>query len=210
MAIDIASPGGSESDLKVALANLVGHAVLETGSISSPIQKLDIELPGSWLFYTISLVYLSIDTTDTPTALLSSDGGMTFHNSADNYQHLFSKWYHEVNPTANEIVSGGYNDVVADLVDGASFEENYKTAVMILDIFPGASGVNAMIRSHATWVAKDNSGDDSWRESDGFIVLAAETGRQNMIRLQPYGNGDVPPTANEHFVAGEWRLLGHS
>ena len=46
----------------------------------------------------------------------------------------------------------------------------------------------------------------------GYLSLGGHAliGRQNLIRILPFGNGDIPPTSGHEFVRGVWSLYASS
>lgn len=82
MSIDISSPGGSTAALKAALRDLLGMLLIDSGTISSPVSNLQLDLPSGYSQYLLELINITPSVSDALGMSMSQDGGSTWPNNS--------------------------------------------------------------------------------------------------------------------------------
>lgn len=178
-----------------------GLALISNGTITTPVSLLDITLPADYLgpFY-LELSKFVLDTSDNLCGVWGRTDGevITFYADPDN-----SDTYGEATGIAPAIFNLKlffFGDFLVGTVDCSAV------------LNPGSGSDTPRIRIHATNIAADFSAVHD-QISTSFLnpnaTIPPEAGRVNLIRILPYGFGDVdPPTSGEMITAGSWALLG--
>jgi hypothetical protein len=171
------------------LAEDVEPVLLSNGSISVAAPTFDLLLPGSYSLYLLKLWRMTTDGRIVSNLRFSSDGGVTFHAGANDYQYAASD-------------PGGGNSGPDGGIRIGHFQGAIGAAGMFeLTIDPGTPSLFASITSRA--LVADYSDpliDGIYPEVAAGSYLAV--GRQNAIRLY-----DQQASAS-NFTGGRYRLLG--
>lgn len=193
-----------------------GPTLLSQTEVTSDVDYLDLELDSAYSLFRILLYDFQIGVGDIVAFALSADGGATFLNNNvdyDSYELQIARLY---TPNSTDTQVGGFkgNDALGVFTrtsdDGANdtgppYSTEYGRTVDAL-LFAGATGRRASMMSTA--------GGTTGASSNGVFtdfgrVYASVTGRYNLIRIQPYGNGDCnPPTSGFKITGGRVLLYG--
>lgn len=173
---------------------------LASGKITDPVEYLDFELPAEYSVFKMLFADVSFSVSEEALVFdFSSDGGATFTTS----------------PAFNSYVRSGYANGTPDVINfGEELSALGNTTYDMLSgppnliditIMPGGVGSNAAIFAQAG-ISRPGG---FYVCSTLMAVFFTITGRQNLIRFQPYGEGtSSPPTSGETFTAGSYILWG--
>lgn len=174
--------------------------LIESGTISSPVEYLDIDLPSGYDLFKAFLCQAMGDGNNRPTFALSDDGGVTFYADDANFDSYRTERF-------SEFAGSPSVDSFDDSLGYLSNRGPANTAAITIEmtIAPGGTGLNAIVHWGTFFYGASNA-----RAEYGTVQLLDATGRINAIRLLPsYGNGDAnPPTIGQHFTAGSYFLYG--
>jgi len=202
MAIDIENPGADEAALKAALGNLVGMALIDSGTISSPVEYLDLDLPSGYELFILRFINVMFDTADIMAFGFSADAGATFFENAAAYKH---ELIHATGNTAMDNVP--YSDVIGSLQSANLTITNpeLNAADFEIVIRPGSASRSATLFSRCRY----NSSATEASLVEASVVMTQESARVNLIRFFPYGDGVAdPPTSEETITSGSYFLYG--
>lgn len=182
-----------------------GMELIDSGTISSPVEYLDIDLPSGYSFWQLYLVHWVLD--DSPAGAFSTDGGETFLNDTDNFDTYRTR--NGIFGVTNTLLNSTSEDALfafGDNVQNAGGSVN-----VVLTIYPGSA---ALFPS----VMEDNCSSEGGAASQRGVVLhelktnatvPPVAARINHLRISPYGNGDIdPPTGGGTIDAGSYFLYG--
>lgn len=203
--------GADLTAFRSAMAGAGFMVPISSVEISSPVSYVDIALPSGYDVFELIAVDFRMDVGDLVAFALSSDGGVTFHNGGSDYEMITVRI---VKSGSDPVEIAGFkgSDALATVTgstDDGNEEEGFAAVAwgrtMKLSIFPGATGRKASVLSFVG--ATTGPTADGPQVALGRAYLAA-TGRQNAIRLQPYGNDDTPPTSIIQLTGGTLHLFG--
>lgn len=194
MAIDIAT---MDTATKLDYAEAVGLVRLSKITVSSPVPYVNISLPTGYVIFQVIGQGVTFDVGDGLVYVFSPDGGTTFYN--DDTENAESYWNAGTDKNGAAYL---VKDSVGDFTPGGGTGTNN----FVMDIFPGDVDVNAATIVRIVGPKGININVNDFGFVSGFLE---ETGRQDVIRYMPYGNGDAnPPTGTTNIIAGTFILLG--
>lgn len=173
--------------------------VVSEGTITTPVEYIDVNLPTGYREFILQIRSLAIDTEDALMFGLSPDGGSTFNN-ADYEVNVSSRF----STSTSNVVENNYDEALGAL----AYWSFYVSANMNVDaaIYPGGPSQFPIVR--AEWPGYVDSEGTFMMEHVNYTRLKVN-GRANLMRIVPYGFGDIdPPTFGSEFTTGYWRLLG--
>lgn len=177
------------------LAQDMGWSLVSGGEILSPVQYLDLDLPTEFRLFKLFIDGFVINAEDKLAYAFSPDGGATIISDTSNEAYSGRRLYHNF----SGLQTAGTTDSIGYLTVNA----NDLPVSVEVTIFPGEVGKHAKVHSGQHY----DELNDSW----GMVLTmcAGASGRQNLIRIAPYGNGDIdPPTSGREITSGTYRLLG--
>lgn len=207
MGIDIENPGADEADLRAAIGLYAGQVLIASAAVGAPAANIDIELPAGYIRYILRLDDWAVNTGDFMTAVFSEDDGSTFLADSIGYsgytvRGLTVKKNGEGATEASPRLS---SDALGYLYFGAGIDGAGPVNCEI-NIFPGSASMPAATQSRTL---QRNSVDSSGYMDFCDSICRLNTARVTNIRLQPYGNGDTPPSSDHVISAGGvWTLFG--
>lgn len=190
-----------------------------SAAITSPVSYVDITLPTGYDRFELAFVGLKLSADDYVCAALSSNAGSSFIADAINFDTwaiLQSLIYGDgANLVSDPSVTTTFNDSLI-YVTGAQSKASAAFGICgtaIID--PGSAARYAEVISDSVfrdaYVDTNPIIDRAWVASTIFTNATSPPsfGSANLMRLQPYGNGDCnPPTSNHTFTAGSYFLFG--
>lgn len=189
-----------------------GMTPISSGKITTPVEYFDVALPSGYYGYLFLGLGIVVSDEDLLAAAFSPDDGSTFHNDTTNFDtYIQTEVVSEMlaNGTRLPPANGGTVDSLFYPFFASGGGEPFNTAMFI---YPGESGTRAQVFG-LQHMQRTNT-PDATPFLTSFLcltgaVLATAMGRQNLMRVLPYGNGDAaPPTSGETLSAGSWTLLG--
>lgn len=189
---------------KIAPANVGGLVLIDSGTITDPVEFLDITLPSGYFVFQLVISGLLLPN-DTPCFAFSTNAGVNFVNGDDSYLT------NELDILNNASVSNFLDFSLG--VFGLDSQSNETAGALITSwIDPGSASLSFRVKYHASkWYAPnsnliENIGSCIFNPAATVPITLA---RANLIRLLPQGNGDCdPPTSGETITAGSWTLFG--
>lgn len=190
--------------------------LISTATISAPASYVDIALPDGHDIFRLLFIDFQIDVGDIVAFALSADGGATFLNNNVDYDSYELQIARLDTPNSTDTQVSGFkgNDALGVFTrtsdDGADdtgppYSTEYGRTIDAL-LFPGATGRKASMISTAGGTTGAGS---NGAFTDFGRVYATVTGKFNLVRIQPYGNGDCnPPTSGFHLTGGKIHLFG--
>lgn len=202
---------GSAQVAIMANKNTFGMVHIESGTISTPVDYLDIDLPSGYAFFKLLLVAIELDSRDILAAAVSLDGGDTFKSD-----QIEGGTYtvHSLQAEAGDTVS---NDAHADtlfyLGSSSQTDTEYRPGNYESAIDPGAPNRTFNVMTRAAYDKETSNVSILSSDVTGFFNPAATNpvtpARITTMRVVPYGNGDInPPTSGEQFISGSYFLYG--
>lgn len=186
-------------------------------TVDSPLSYIDVLLPSGYVAFKLTAIDFQMDAGDILAMAFSDDGGATFHFDTDTYAAYEVQVARISTAETTDTALSGYKggDSLASLTrssdDGANeLGTNDATQygrTVEMTIFPGAVGRRASVLSTVGGTTGPNSNGIF---VDFSRIYMPTPGVQNMMRLLPYGNGDIPPTAVFKLTGGTIFLLGLS
>lgn len=188
-----------------------GLTLLASGTITDPVEFLDITLAAGYELFQLVVTGLLFDTFDYLAGAFSTDGGTTFINDSNSDNYLFNGILvagSNVAVSGFGFADGGINLSTRQIVDAL------RPLSLDMTIYPGDTTNYARVHFttfcfHSTSVRNDLDYIDGWGTVNPGAIIPPLPARINMIRFLPGGNDDVnPPTSGETITAGSWTLLG--
>jgi hypothetical protein len=207
MSKDIATLTGADLDaFKAALSGYGYLTPIFSVTITTPVEYVDIALPSTFSIFNLSVVNLVLSVDDAPYAALSPDNGATFYNDTLGFTSYVSALY------GDEVFDGGASSTVdarSDPGDSLFSFGAYTNGVGPFHIraliYPGETGAFASVLSQCS-IRQPTPAALACTNGSSFLTTS---GRQNLMRVQPWGNGDCnPPTSGETMTAGTFLLSG--
>lgn len=196
--------------------HVTGSVLLASGTITTPVEYFDLTLPLGFVSYELRLFGIDMSAVDNVAGAFSTDGGVSFFNDPTNFDTYAYAGFGE---------DGGKNSGTGDF---SKWGEVFPDAVVSFDlslglttthysvaanILPGSASRSLSVFIEAlSRISSINSG-----MSINVVVIdlnlnatqSPTFARANLLRVQPYGNGDCnPPTSGETIIAGSNFLWG--
>lgn len=191
---------------KIAPANVGGIVPISAGKVTSPVSFIDLVLPSGYVQFKLNVSGIQYTSQDTMGIGVSYDAGATFINDT-----VHSDSYFEQGVTSSQ--SGLFNLVntnpLMDINQGTQGVGQKPAYNTVYDIFPGSATdlfslmYLSFARNGTNFLAEFGA-----QGLNPNATVAPTLGRVNLIRLLPFGNGDIPPTSGETITAGFWTLFG--
>jgi len=198
--------GGANKKATVAQ---FGMLLIDNGTISAPVEFLDISLPSGYFEFTLVFTAFQFSANDSLALAVSQDGGSSFINDATNFDSYYCTRISQQD-TALSARAGG--DSLAYLVSRSQGSSTSALASVSASINPGSATCYTSLRSFGQMYQSTLSNGGLVLDS-GVInpdaTVSPTLARANLVRILPYGNGDCdPPTSGETIIAGSWSLFG--
>lgn len=188
---------------------VIRAVLIDSGSVSAAVEFFDVLLPAEYSRFSLKLTGFFVSAIDAIAFALSVDGGTTFYNDSINFDSYFSQYtLLQGGPGPTTVIGQAATDA---LIAAWQYQDPAADigSMINLDISPGAAGLFASMFTTALVFTES---DDQAVTQGATIVWPSSgelPGRVNLIRVQPYGNGDCnPPTSGETITAGSWALYG--
>jgi hypothetical protein len=197
--------GANKRTTTQAIANLGGSglALIDSGTISSPVEVLDVELPSGYFVFQFFFASWDFNSSDYLSALFSFDGGSVFlcdTTNWDSYRIRASK--HLI----GNLVAATFDDSV--MISNAP-NPGITPIHGSFDIFPGNNAEFSSIFGRYAGIGQQHLSHSMHCHVNAEAIVVPTTARATHIRWQPYGNGDSnPPTGGGTITAGSWALIG--
>jgi len=200
--------GGDEGDEDMALISQL--------TISSPQSYVDITLPAGYDVFRMTCIGVCFDNgTNTPVAdsldfAVSMDGGSTFINNTDDYDSYASHSLFSADQGSGYLpIAGPFGTSGLDALGYLTWngiQADFALPMLAETIiFPGSASQYFLTKTVTTHGLNDSQPFNN--EITGSHLL--QVGRANLMRLQPYGNGDAaPPTSAKRIHKGMILLYG--
>lgn len=208
--------GADLTAFKSAMGGAGFMVPISSGSISSPVEYIDVALPIGYSSFRLAVTGLLIDYApyDHIDFAVSADAGATFYNDLDGYETYAKLFNFNEGDWANGTgdpncislfdATGGLARSVSSAAIGGIVHPVTIDAV----IDPGSAGRAFTCVSNFT-AASLASGAHGYIQGVVATFLLEAMGRQNLFRIAPAGNQDFDaPTSGEHIVACSWSLFG--
>jgi len=198
-------------DIAALAAGLIsggGLELIESGTISSPVEYLDLDLPSGYSCYRLIFSGIELAPRNELVAAVSVDGGATFISDQSNFDTYRSQSFGISGPT---ITDNETTDALLYLLFSSQDDVADRAANLEAFIEPGKAGKSFTITSRGSVESLSQAG--VLNETCAFYnigaVVPVVAARINAIRISPYGNGDInPPTSNYTITAGSYFLYG--
>jgi hypothetical protein len=185
--------------------------------ITTPVEYLDVPLVQSSGDFVLVIKRLGLDAENALGGAFSPDGGTNFYCDTidyDSYQYNSASvgaddGVYRQNPGASDVTDSVMQFIPFNMMNGNGVSD--RLAEVVVEIDPGGAH-RAMTRARASYDRYNqatNPGELPWRvlEESANVLLEA-TGRQNLLRIAPYGNEDIaPPTSGVKITSGEFKLF---
>lgn len=192
--------GESGADVRAKLNALA--IPIESGTISAPVEYLDIDFPSGYAFFLMYFADLAFSTTDNLYAIFSADGGSTWIGDFVNHD---TYEYTVINaPDAPATGVDSLANVSASLIIGTADETLFN---LRMQITPGSAVTYPEIYVDGFGKRSTPSTGISivTLYKDATVTPTAQ--RISAIRFMPYGSDDNPPTSAQTFT-GKYFLYG--
>lgn len=209
MAKDIAAlSGGDKTAFKAALGGMGYVVPISGGTIAAPVEYFDVTLPSGYDRFFMSLMNMtvSVEASDYLTLAFSADAGSTFFCDDEEFDtYGYAGIYSNLSGTAN--VASIDNDSLMQLALGLNGPNDID-----LKIFPGSAthSPRVLMERVIDAYAANLSFGTEWML--GFLnptaTITPVYARMNLVRVLPYGDGDMPPTSGNTITGGSWVLSG--
>lgn len=175
--------------------------LIESATISSPVEYLDIDLPSGYAHYSMILTGFRSDIADILSAAFSDDSGESFLCDASNSDTYLN---------ANSANTGSFSAGAADSLVQVTLQMDVgRPGVCLVEIYPGTSSHPAILQSQS-FLAAGLGGRLFLRSSlNPVATVPPVLARITTLRLLPYGDGNCdPPTSEETITEGSYFLYG--
>jgi len=188
-----------------------GLTLVSSGKITTPVSHFDVVLPAGYFKFILELANFTMAPADHLSATISYNGGSTFATDSTN----FDTWgVAQILKFGVDGDTAGPTGIVAFNSDSLINLSNSNSLIVdgTLSIYPGDASSQVRMRSD-TQESGFSGATVKILESISFFLNPGATvppsnGRANLLRFQPYGNGDTPPTSTNKIASGYWAMLG--
>lgn len=215
MSIDIAAMSDAQ---KLAYAKATGSVLLDSGTITSPVEFIDLTLPSGYVSFKIVGNNFVAPYNSTIAGAVSIDGGSTFFcdgTNFDTYGAIRSASWIDDSNAYNSSFNGDkgrdslmyLTDTQGTAGDGADFYVDFAPGSVSKGFRAGITGYDVALDASAGLQIAIKWNNLQFL-NPAPIAGAPTLGRVNVFRFMPYGTGDCPPTSGNTINAGSYFLFG--
>ncbi len=185
-----------------------GLALLSSGTITSPVAYFDVALPAGYIQFKLNVSGVQYSFRDTMGIGVSYDGGATFINDTSHSDSYFEQGMFSA---GTDPVTALHNvNALMDINQGSQVVGANPPYDTVYDIFPGSvTETFRLMYMSSCWSNVVGSFVEFGTQGlNPNATVPPTAGRVNLMRLLPFGNGDIPPTSGETITSGSWTLFG--
>lgn len=188
-----------------------GVSVVSSGVISGPVSYLDVPLPSGYSFFNFNFSNFSATSSDVLAGAVSVNGGSTFfcdHVNGDTYTLTGRGLVQTFGQSGPSDTAFGGKDSLFYISNKAPASGDI-LATGTLSLWPGLSTSLAIMKSdNFSGYGGNFARFDYLSTLNPSATVTPTPARVNLLRVLPYGNGDIPPTSTNKLLSGTWSLVG--